>query len=76
VRAARSATTSPARSRCSPSGTPPFADVVRRDGDRLAAPGRRRPLARAHELEAVGYLHMAIQEPLGTGYGGALEVLP
>lgn len=33
------------------------------------------PLARAHELEALGYLHMVLQEPLGTGYSSAVKVL-
>jgi 8-hydroxy-5-deazaflavin:NADPH oxidoreductase len=33
------------------------------------------PLARAHELEALGYLHMALQQPLGTGFGSAVKVL-
>lgn len=33
------------------------------------------PLARAHELEAVGYLHMAIQDSLGTGFGSTIKVL-
>jgi predicted dinucleotide-binding enzyme len=33
------------------------------------------PLAHAHQLEALGYLHMAIQEGLGTGYGSAVVVL-
>jgi 8-hydroxy-5-deazaflavin:NADPH oxidoreductase len=33
------------------------------------------PLARARELEAVGYLHMAIQGALGTGFGSALKVV-
>ena len=33
------------------------------------------PLALAHHLEAVGYLHMAIQPALGTNYGSALKVL-
>ena len=33
------------------------------------------PLARAHELEAVGYLHMALQQPLGTEFGSAIKVL-
>jgi hypothetical protein len=32
-------------------------------------------LERAHELEAVGYLHMAMQQPLGTGFGSAVKVL-
>jgi predicted dinucleotide-binding enzyme len=33
------------------------------------------PLARARELEALGYLHMAIQEPLGTGFGSTVKVV-
>ena len=33
------------------------------------------PLARAHELEALGFLHMAIQESLGTGFSSAVKVL-
>jgi NADPH-dependent F420 reductase len=33
------------------------------------------PLARARELEALGYLHMAIQEPLGTGFGSSVKVV-
>jgi NADPH-dependent F420 reductase len=32
-------------------------------------------LERARELEAVGYLHMAVQQPLGTGFGSAVKVL-
>jgi 8-hydroxy-5-deazaflavin:NADPH oxidoreductase len=32
-------------------------------------------LARARELEALGYLHMAIQEPLGTGFGSGVKVV-
>jgi predicted dinucleotide-binding enzyme len=32
-------------------------------------------LARAHELEAVGYLHMALQQPLGTGFASAVKFL-
>ena len=32
-------------------------------------------LARAHEFEAVGYLHMALQQPLGTGFGSAMKIL-
>jgi predicted dinucleotide-binding enzyme len=34
------------------------------------------PLARARELEAAGFLHMAIQGALGTAFGSALTVLP
>jgi predicted dinucleotide-binding enzyme len=33
------------------------------------------PLHRARELEAAGLLHMAVQEPLGTGFGSALKIL-
>jgi predicted dinucleotide-binding enzyme len=33
------------------------------------------PLARARELEALGYLHMTIQQPLGTGFGSAVKVI-
>jgi hypothetical protein len=33
------------------------------------------PLGRARELEAVGLLHMGVQETLGTGYASALKVV-
>jgi 8-hydroxy-5-deazaflavin:NADPH oxidoreductase len=33
------------------------------------------PLARARELEALGYLHMVVQGPLGTGFASAVKVL-
>jgi predicted dinucleotide-binding enzyme len=33
------------------------------------------PLARARELEAMGYLHMAVQGTLGTGFASALKLL-
>ena len=33
------------------------------------------PLRRARELEALGYLHMVIQQPLGTNYGSTVKVL-
>jgi 8-hydroxy-5-deazaflavin:NADPH oxidoreductase len=33
------------------------------------------PLAHARQLEAMGYLHMAIQNGLGTGYGSTIKVL-
>jgi 8-hydroxy-5-deazaflavin:NADPH oxidoreductase len=47
---------------------------------RLAADGGMRPidagpLALAHNLEALGYLNMAIQPTLGTNYGSAFKVL-
>jgi 8-hydroxy-5-deazaflavin:NADPH oxidoreductase len=34
------------------------------------------PLAHARQLEAVGYLHMAMQGGLGTSYDTAIKVLP
>lgn len=33
------------------------------------------PLRRAHELEALGFLHMVVQDKLGTGYGSAVKVI-
>jgi NADPH-dependent F420 reductase len=33
------------------------------------------PLRRARELEALGYLHMGVQEPLGTGFSSAVKVV-
>lgn len=33
------------------------------------------PLRRARQLEQAGFLHMALQEPLGTGFGSALKFL-
>ena len=33
------------------------------------------PLARAHELEALGYLHMALQQSLGTGFASAVKII-
>jgi NADPH-dependent F420 reductase len=33
------------------------------------------PLRRARELERLGFLHMKIQEALGTGYGSAMKVI-
>ena len=33
------------------------------------------PLAHAHQLEGLGFLHMAIQGDLGTGYGSTVKVL-
>ena len=48
------------------------ADLVEQMGLRPIDAG---PLARAHELEALGFLHMAIQEPLGTGFGSTVKVV-
>lgn len=47
---------------------------------RLASDGGMRPidagpLALAHQLEALGYLNMAIQSALGTNYGSAFKIL-
>jgi len=33
------------------------------------------PLARARELEALGYLHMTVQQGLGTGFGSTVKVI-
>jgi NADPH-dependent F420 reductase len=33
------------------------------------------PLRRARELESLGFLHMAIQDELGTGYGSTIKVI-
>jgi hypothetical protein len=33
------------------------------------------PLARARELEALGLLHMGLQEGLGTGYGSTVKII-
>ena len=33
------------------------------------------PLRRARQLEALGYLHMTLQEGLGTGYSSAVKVV-
>ena len=38
-------------------------------------PSDGRGLARARELEALGLLHMTIQDELGTGYGSAVKFL-
>ena len=32
-------------------------------------------LKRARELEALGFLHMALQDELGTGYGSAVKLI-
>jgi NADPH-dependent F420 reductase len=33
------------------------------------------PLRRARELERLGFLHMTLQEGLGTGYGSAVKII-
>jgi predicted dinucleotide-binding enzyme len=55
-------------------------DEAKRAVSQLASDGGLRPvdvgpLARAHELEALGYLHMALQQPLGTGFSSAIKVV-
>jgi hypothetical protein len=47
-------------------------DLVETGGLRAVDAG---PLARAHELEALGYLHMAVQGGLDTGFASAVKVL-
>jgi NADPH-dependent F420 reductase len=34
------------------------------------------PLRRAHQLEQLGFLHIALQEELGTQYGSAVKLVP
>ena len=53
-------------------GKSAVADLVEQMGLRPIDAG---PLARAHELEALGFLHMAIQKPLGTGFGSTVKVV-
>ena len=33
------------------------------------------PLRRARQLEGLGFLHMTLQQPLGTGFGSAVKVV-
>jgi predicted dinucleotide-binding enzyme len=47
-------------------------DLVETGGLRAIDAGA---LARAHELEALGYLHMAVQQGLDTGFASAVKVL-
>ncbi|MCA1703597.1 MAG: NADPH-dependent F420 reductase [Actinobacteria bacterium] len=47
-------------------------ELVRDGGLRPVDAG---PLARAHELEALGFLHMVLQEPLGTGFASTIKIL-
>jgi predicted dinucleotide-binding enzyme len=55
-------------------------DEAKRTVSRLAEDAGLRavdagPLAHARQLEGLGYLHMAIQDSLGTGYGSTVKVL-
>lgn len=47
-------------------------EIVESGGMRAVDSGA---LARAHELEALGYLHMAVQQSLGTGFASSVKVL-
>ncbi len=52
----------------------------RRPSPRIVTDGGLRPidagpLKRAREIEAVGYLHMVIQQPLGTGFSTTVKIL-
>lgn len=48
------------------------ASLVETSGLRAVDAG---PLRRARQLEGLGYLHMAVQEGLGTGYGSAVKLI-
>jgi NADPH-dependent F420 reductase len=48
------------------------AELVESSGLRAIDAG---PLRRARELEALGYLHMAIQDELGSGYGSTVKLI-
>lgn len=48
------------------------ASLVESSGLRAVDAG---PLRRARQLEALGYLHMSVQEGLGTGYGSAVKLI-
>ena len=54
-------------------GAKAVASQLARDGG--LRPVDAGPLIRAHELEALGFLHMVLQEPLGTSYASAVKVL-
>jgi NADPH-dependent F420 reductase len=48
------------------------AELVRAGGLNAIDAG---PLKRAHELEALGFLHMTLQDKLGTGYRSAAKII-
>jgi NADPH-dependent F420 reductase len=48
------------------------AELVRAGGLNAIDAG---PLKRAHELEALGFLHMTLQDRLGTGYGSTVKII-
>jgi predicted dinucleotide-binding enzyme len=49
-----------------------LSQIVRDAGMRPVDAG---PLKRAHELEALGYLHMTLQQSLGSNFGSAVKLL-
>jgi 8-hydroxy-5-deazaflavin:NADPH oxidoreductase len=56
------------------------ADDAKESVSRLVTDGGLRPidagpLKRARQIEAVGYLHMAVQQPLGSGFSTTVKVL-
>ena len=48
------------------------AQLVRDGGLRAIDTG---PLERARQLEGLGFLHITLQQPLGTGFGSAVKIL-
>ena len=68
-RRSRSTSSSPATTR---TRRPLVARLVRDGGMRPIEAG---PLARARELEALGYLHMVVQGPLETHFASAVKVV-
>jgi predicted dinucleotide-binding enzyme len=56
-------------------------DRARQTVSRLASAGGLRPidvgpLRHARQLEHLGFLHIAIQQPLGLGFGSAITLHP
>ena len=49
--------------------------VSRLAGDGGLRPIDAGPLKRAHDLEALGYLHMTLQQPLGTNFASTVKLL-
>ncbi|WP_266412733.1 hypothetical protein [Streptomyces sp. NBC_01285] len=48
----------------------------RRKGRLIATPAGRGTLRRARELEAMGFLYIAIQQPLELNWQSAIKLLP
>ena len=56
-------------------------DAAKRKGAQLASDGGLRPidvgpLRRAQQLEQLGFLHIAVQQPLGLGFASAVKLHP